>query len=305
MTLDAEDYAAIACGAFLVVCFAVVMLIRLCRPELLDRNLREEKKEAEETPEQLSVLASSATLKTTTTTTTTTSTTTNNNHSMELQFPKSPRHDVSAKPMLVHLGRQRLPDDYNNSDSEWFFNMKVQPETPRQLDPMIRPSRQHKALSRTPRDVGNAGKPLFTRHRKLASIKKGDVTTPSPADLRKEIDYQTSRSIGDSLIFHNIPERCEDTPEEEVVTFCRDYLVGRRGINHLRFGEVHRMEQRFDKEGPITARFSLVLPPKPDQSGSERLQPLPWIPAIPKRKLPVLNKTKAAGKRKTRYKLAN
>ncbi|KAK7469804.1 hypothetical protein BaRGS_00036181, partial [Batillaria attramentaria] len=54
MTLDAEDYAAIACGAFLVVCFAVVMLIRLCRPELLDRNLRKEKKEAEETPEQLS-----------------------------------------------------------------------------------------------------------------------------------------------------------------------------------------------------------------------------------------------------------
>ena len=51
----------------------------------------------------------------------------------------------------------------------------------------------------------------MNRHRKLEAI-----STPSPAELREQIEIQTARSIGDSLIFHNIPERCDDTPEAEV-----------------------------------------------------------------------------------------
>ena len=41
MSLAGKDIAAIVCGAFLVVCCAVVMLIHLCRPELLNPKLKE------------------------------------------------------------------------------------------------------------------------------------------------------------------------------------------------------------------------------------------------------------------------
>ena len=40
--MSGKDITAIVCGAFLVVCCAVVMLIHLFRPELLNRKLREE-----------------------------------------------------------------------------------------------------------------------------------------------------------------------------------------------------------------------------------------------------------------------
>lgn len=41
MSLSGKDIAVIVCSVFLVVCCAVVMLIHLCRPELLNPKLKE------------------------------------------------------------------------------------------------------------------------------------------------------------------------------------------------------------------------------------------------------------------------
>ena len=41
-SMEAKDIAAIACGSFLVLCCTIVMLIHLCRPELLNRKLKEQ-----------------------------------------------------------------------------------------------------------------------------------------------------------------------------------------------------------------------------------------------------------------------
>ena len=73
----------------------------------------------------------------------------------------------------------------------------------------------------------------------------------------------------------------------QVVRFCQDYLVGRR-IKHVQFGHVHKMEQRFAKDAPIAARFRLSLPAQADQSETQKYQPLPYIPPVAKRRLPVL-----------------
>ena len=159
---------------------------------------------------------------------------------MDLQaFPGSPRADlVSPQAKFVQSVPPLFPagDMDCEEDGEWFFNMKVH-HPPHQTSPpgLTSPRRQtlkhldhapakagkasrhgHKTpreQTKTSRDHGGgeAGKPLFNRHRKLEAM-----ATPSPAELREKIDIQTARSIGDSLIFHNIPERCEDTPEAEV-----------------------------------------------------------------------------------------
>ena len=42
MALNPDDIAAIACGGFLVLCCSVVMIIHLCRPELLNPKLAEQ-----------------------------------------------------------------------------------------------------------------------------------------------------------------------------------------------------------------------------------------------------------------------
>ena len=84
----------------------------------------------------------------------------------------------------------------------------------------------------------------------------------------------------------------------QVIQFCQDYLVGKR-IKHVKFGHVHKMEQRFAKDAPIAARFTLTMAGQNDESETEKYQPLPYIPPIPKRRLPRVLKTKT--KRKAQY----
>ncbi|KAL8615633.1 hypothetical protein ACOMHN_026623 [Nucella lapillus] len=204
---------------------------------------------------------------------------------MALQYPTSPRHDRISPPSKFHPEPNVFHSADLDNEEEWFFNMKVHrtqeprnvndvPSSPRkQLDP-VKISRK---ASREQTKSRDAAKPLFRRSRKLDALH-----FPSPAELKEQIDTQTARSIGDSLIFHNIPERCENTPEAEVVKFCQDYLVG-RGIEHVQFGHVHKMEPRFSREAPIAARFSLILPPPVDQPEVEKYQPVPYIPPLPKR----------------------
>ena len=71
-----------------------------------------------------------------------------------------------------------------------------------------------------------------------------------------------------------------------MVRFCQDYLVGRRKIKDVQFGGVHKMEQRFARDAPIAARFSLspVHVALPD---TDKYNPLPYVPQLPKRRLPI------------------
>ncbi|KAK7099537.1 uncharacterized protein [Littorina saxatilis] len=229
----------------------------------------------------------------------------------ELSSGRQGENDKRLVEGELSSGRQGENDkggvEGEGNGEHWFFNMKVhhppshnyapsqpQPRKNHHLDPVrqTKASRGHakksREQSRATCNQGRAAKPLVNRHRKLGAIDTPSPTIPSPAELREQIDIQTARSIGDSLIFHNIPERCEDTPEAEVVKFCQDYLVGRRRINHVHFGHVHKMEDRFGKDAPITARFTLTMPGPADQPDEEKYQPLPYIPPVPRRKLPIL-----------------
>ncbi|XP_076471934.1 uncharacterized protein LOC143301498 [Babylonia areolata] len=250
---------------------------------------------------------------------------------MALHYPSSPRQDLIAPPPKLHpaAATRRYYDpseDLAAEAEEWFFNMKIHdshpgaapspsprsPRKPKQLDPVtVKPHHHHRPKAkasggtkagqgRISRDQGrtsrDGGRPQFRGKGRAGKLQS--LCTPSPAELREQIDLQTARSIGDSLIFHNIPERSNDTPEDEVVKFCQDYLVGHRRVKHVQFGHVHKMEPRFAKNAPIAARFTLLLPPSADQPEAEKYQPLPYIPAVPKRRLPLL-KTKS--RRKAQY----
>ena len=138
-------------------------------------------------------------------------------------------HSLAPPPAMLPAPPLRQPDPLEPGEERWFFNMKVHsppahnyPHPQRrakQLGPMSRVSRGGRGSQvRTSRDQGRAAKPLFNRHRKLEAM-----ATPSPAELRKQIETQAARSIGDSLIFHNIPQRREGAPEAEVARQIIDF----------------------------------------------------------------------------------